>query len=535
MMESKRDDYRIAVYIRLSAADEDTGKGKDESDSIVNQRSLIHRFLDGHPELSKYPRTEFVDDGYSGTDMDRPAFQRMVAALREGRCKAAIAKDLSRYARDYIEMGDYLERLFPSLGVRCIAINDGYDSDDYKGTTGDIGVVMKAIVYDAYSKDISLKEVTGKRQSRKKGRRATGLPPFGYMPDPERKAMDVIDPEAAPIVRRIFDMALEGKGSGEIARALASEGIPTPSAYYRAKHPDTKKYIHTSEKQAWGSQAVLSILRRFSYTGASVGNLRKMPVPCGKSSFKTKKDEWIVVPDMHEAIVSVEEYEKVQESFKGKERGTKKEMKYPLKSLVFCGGCGRRMAKATGCSFYRCQYGSKEKACKTLRSPKEAEMEKTVLEEIKKRMEAVNAKGKSRKNAAKLFQKTKTADEERLSALRNRASFLKQRKLEEYERYCDGLADKETYLRQKAEISRELSECEKAMSETEEKLAEAFLSQGIRSEAEAVCGAFKGEEKLTYDMAHAFVEKLVVKPEGGLEIVWRFKDVFQDDGEESDE
>ena len=125
-------DMRIAVYIRLSNADEETGRGKDESNSVINQRSLIHHFLDSHPELSSYPRTEFVDDGFSGTNMDRPAFQRMVRAIRDGRFNCCITKDFSRFARDYVEMGDYLEQLFPLLKVRYISINDGYDSCDYQ-------------------------------------------------------------------------------------------------------------------------------------------------------------------------------------------------------------------------------------------------------------------------------------------------------------------------------------------------------------------------------------------------------------------
>ena len=147
-------DVRIAIYIRLSMADEETGKSRDESNSIIHQRMLIHHFLDTHPTLSGYPRTEFVDDGFSGTNTDRPAFQRMIAMIKTGQYNLCITKDFSRFARDYIEMGDYLECLFPFLHVRYISINDGYDSDDYKGTTGGLDVVMRSIVYAAYSRDL---------------------------------------------------------------------------------------------------------------------------------------------------------------------------------------------------------------------------------------------------------------------------------------------------------------------------------------------------------------------------------------------
>lgn len=173
---------RIAIYIRLSMADEDTRKHKDESNSIINQRNLIHQFLDRHAELSKCPRIEFVDDGFTGTNMDRPAFQDMIGQIREGRYGVCITKDFSRFSRDYIEIGDYLECVFPFLRVRYISINDGYDSEAYKGTTGGLEVVMRNIVYAAYSKDISAKEVAGKRESMKKGRRASGAPPMVICP-----------------------------------------------------------------------------------------------------------------------------------------------------------------------------------------------------------------------------------------------------------------------------------------------------------------------------------------------------------------
>ena len=238
---------RIAIYIRLSMADEETGKGKSESNSIINQRNLIHRFLDNHRELSAYPRTEFVDDGFTGTNTDRPAFQKMVEAIREGKFSICITKDFSRFSRDYIEMGDYLECLFPFLGVRYISINDGYDSDEYKGTTGGVDVVMRAIVYDAYSKDLSVKAKTGKMQGMKKGHRM-GMPSYGYMPDPDKRAKNVIDPEAAAVVRRIFEAAMKGMGTGEIAKMLNDDGVPAPSAYYRSKYPESRKFGSVSGK-----------------------------------------------------------------------------------------------------------------------------------------------------------------------------------------------------------------------------------------------------------------------------------------------
>jgi len=153
-------DYKIAMYIRLSLADEDTGISKAESDSIGNQRLYLNRYLDENSELANYPRFEFSDDGYTGTNTNRPQFIKMMEKVKSGEINLICVKDFSRFSRDYIEMGNYLECVFPFLGVHFISINDGYNSDDYKGTTGGLEVVMRNIIYAAYSKDLSIKTTT---------------------------------------------------------------------------------------------------------------------------------------------------------------------------------------------------------------------------------------------------------------------------------------------------------------------------------------------------------------------------------------
>ena len=148
---------KLNMYIRLSDADKDL-KFKTESESIANQRALLRRYVDSHSEFRGYEIVEFIDDGYSGTNAARPSFERMIEGLKNGDANVVICKDFSRFFRDYVEIGDYLERIFPFLGVRFISVNDGYDSDEYKGTTAGMEVVMKYIVYSFYSRDLSQKE-----------------------------------------------------------------------------------------------------------------------------------------------------------------------------------------------------------------------------------------------------------------------------------------------------------------------------------------------------------------------------------------
>lgn len=251
----------------------------------------------------------------------------------------------SRFARDYIEMGDYLEYLFPYLGVRYISINDGYDSNNHKGTTGGLDMVMRAIIYDAYSKDLSIKVKSGKEQGRKKGRRVGGYPGYGYMRDPNRRSMDIIDPEAAAVVRRIFEAAIEG--------------ILTPSVYFRRNHPETHKFANVSDKQYWNYDIVRDILKhQYAYTGASVGGTLKKLVPCHKSVVATKAEEWIIVPGMHEAIVTTEEYELAQKIFSDRKFISSDIPSHPLQSIVVCSNCLRVMEWNKRTTRHRCRYGS---------------------------------------------------------------------------------------------------------------------------------------------------------------------------------
>ena len=172
--------------------------------NIGNQRMLINRFLDNHPDLSHCQRSEFADDGYTGTNFHRPQFTQMMEKVKRGEIDLICVKDFSRFSRDYIETGNYLECTFPFMDVRFISINDGYDSDDYKGTTGGLEVVMRSIIYAAYSKDLSVKTTSAKIQMMKQGKYVGGYAPYGYVLHPTIRNKLAVDPEAADVIRRIF-------------------------------------------------------------------------------------------------------------------------------------------------------------------------------------------------------------------------------------------------------------------------------------------------------------------------------------------
>ncbi len=222
----------IAAYQRISRADGDLGKdGKDKSNSIENQKELIQRYISCKESLQNVPVMDFVDDGYTGSNFDRPGFQQMMDGVRNGKIDTIIVKDLSRFGRDYIGVGEYMEQIFPLLGVRLIAINDNYDSNNYKGTTLGMDVVVSNLVNTMYCRDAGKKLRTANQVKWRKGITTASAAPFGYQFDPDKKGAFIIDLPAAKIVRRIFDLAILGLGTREIAMMLNDENVPVPSVW----------------------------------------------------------------------------------------------------------------------------------------------------------------------------------------------------------------------------------------------------------------------------------------------------------------
>ena len=337
---------KIALYIRLSVEDQ---MKKDESESIINQRYFLNDFLDRNDEFKSFKREEYVDDGYTGTNEKRPSFQRMLEEVKSGKINAIIVKDLSRFMRDYISLGDYLENIFPFLGIRFIAINDGYDSAKEKGNGTDLDIQFKGLLYDFYTKDISQKVKTVTTELKKQGKFLAWSPPFGYMKDPDDKHNIIIDEKTAWIVRKVYDLALTGLASRKIAAVMNEENIPTPNE--RKKELTNMDYEYnivssdTRDAPTWTNGTVVDILSNENYTGTYVFNMQEKSVLTPGSFKFNPKEEWGRVYDHHEAIVSREEFERVQairgnNSFlKGKNTDYPWRKHSPLQGFVRCPTC----------------------------------------------------------------------------------------------------------------------------------------------------------------------------------------------------
>ncbi len=337
--------FSTAIYVRLSI--ENSGKD-DDGDSIANQISFCKAYLAEHTDLKLCGIYE--DNGEKGTNFDRPEFKRMMDDIRNGKIKCVLVKDLSRFGRDYIEAGEYLEKIFPFMGIRFISITDGYDSltcDDAEGT---LMIPLKNMINDVYAKDISRKIITSFRARQEKGEFLPAFAPYGYVKSKEVAYRYEIDQETAPYVRMIYEWKADCVSHNEICKRLNEMGAVTPArrkvdlGIWRAE-----KYKNT----VWFGRTIIDILKNPTYTGCIVYGRIPKSLYEGIKMHRAPEEEWRYVPDAHEPIISQELFDKVQKMFADRAKSFKAKMdkNAPLRELVtnhfkgkiYCGDCGKRM------------------------------------------------------------------------------------------------------------------------------------------------------------------------------------------------
>ena len=331
---------RTAGYMRLSREDGD----KMESDSIKNQRELIKEYVAQNKDLVF--AGEYVDDGYTGTNYDRPSFQRLMEDIKAGKINCIIVKDLSRLGRNYIETGRYLEKIFPFLGIRFISILDHYDSASDSNEADQIILPFKNLINDAYCRDMSTKIRSQLDVKRKNGKFIGSFACYGYRKDPNDINHLLVDPYAANIVRLVFRRKLEGYNSQRIAEELNEMGVLPPAEYKRSQGYNYDCGYRTGNNPKWEVVSVNRILTNEMYTGTMVqGKNSKINYKI-KQSREVPQEEWIRVAGMHEAIISRDQFEEVQRllSFDTRTAPEKKEV-YLFSGLVICGSCGQNMVR----------------------------------------------------------------------------------------------------------------------------------------------------------------------------------------------
>jgi len=306
---------------------------KEESNSIIMQRILLHRYVEEH--FTDYELHEFCDDGYTGTNFERPGMQDMLEQVRNGGIDCIIVKDFSRFARDYIELGSYLEQIFPFLGVRFISVNDNYDSKDYQGSIADIDVNFKNLLYDLYSKDLSGKVRSSLVVRKEQGQYISANTPFGYEKDPKDRHALLIAEEEAEVVRRIFALTVEGYTSTGIARLFNETHVKTPIEFKIEKGKTSR--VPKGDRFLWNSSTICQILRNEIYIGNIVQKKYEKDFVGGKNHIKPR-EEWLTGYNHHEPIIDKELFAEVQKG-RGMKRNPQHNPTHPLTGKLICGCC----------------------------------------------------------------------------------------------------------------------------------------------------------------------------------------------------
>ncbi|MFR3766978.1 MAG: recombinase family protein [Blautia sp.] len=328
-------EYSAALYIRLSREDGD----KEESDSVVNQKKILTGYLKDQSDIRYYDL--YVDDGYTGTNFERPGFRRMLEDIQAGLVNCVVVKDLSRFGRDYIDSGYYLERVFPEQGVRFVSVTDGIDS---LRQSYDMLLPIKNIFNEQYARDISRKIQATMRAKQRAGEFIGAFACYGYRKDPCNRNHLIIDEYAASVVRKIFALFLNGKSKQEIAELLNKEGILCPSEYKRQCGQNYRNGIKTEISSGWTYATVHCMLKNEVYTGAMVQGKKVQNMRSRQRTINRK--DWIIVPDTHEAVISKEIWERTQKLLQQNSRTVaEKYEKGIFSGLLFCGKCKKTMVQ----------------------------------------------------------------------------------------------------------------------------------------------------------------------------------------------
>ena len=521
--------YRMAAYCRLSKDDGENGV----SESIENQKKMIMEYVSKSHDLEI--ADTYIDDGYSGLYFEnRPEFQRMMEDIYKGRIQGVITKDISRLGREHIETSNYIERVFPSLGVRYIAILDGVDSAYHRNEEL---AQFKTLFNDMYCRDISKKIRGALTAQKKRGQFMSGFAPYGYRKDPEDKHHFLIDEEAAKVVQRIFQMYLEGYSINGIAKKLNDEGILTPSEYKRKVQG--LNYANSLEKagvKGWGYPSVHTILKNRVYTGAMVQHKSE------KISYKVKKhrsipeEEQYIVEGMHDAIISKDTFQLVQELKKKRKKipvfQSEGEKVNAYAGILVCGDCGYNLQRVTCRDGYECgAYHSKGNAICYSHFIKKEVLDSVVKYEIQRQAELA-LKERDKDELLKAADRRKTmirhreALEIKIERLKKELQSVQGYKKKTYENYLEEILDREEYLFYHEEYEQKEKEIRKKIQLAEEE-RESFSEDEFYEKWMEKFIKYGELEEVTREIVTELIDKIVIYGDKSMDIVFRYQSPYE--------
>lgn len=515
---------RAMAYYRLSKED----KSKAISDSIENQRKLIREYIERHENISLV--REVYDDGYTGTNYNRPGFVAVMEAVEAGEIDCLIVKDLSRLGREYIETGTYLEKIFPALGIRFIAINDDYDTDNPKQSDS-LMVPMKNLMNETYCRDLSNKLRRQFVVQRNNGEWVGPYVSYGYCKDPEDKHRLIVDEYAAGIVREIFQAKVEGYSQVAIANTLNAEGILAPSEYKKQYGINYKSGFQTAAKAAWCAPMVTNILKNRIYVGDLIQGKRGTPNFKIKVMRERKQEEWSIVENNHEAIIDPLLFEAVQKVMsRDTRRSPKEEALLPLAGVIFCADCERSMVRRSVTRakkkffYYVCSTNKRSNGCSS-HSIEQTKLETAVLNALRMQIKTVveldvlltsiqaNSLHTARMKKVQVQIQTK---EKELDGYKDFKSRL-------IEALNDDLIDRDEFTMMRDKYRRLEEECSAAIESLYQKLSD--LSTGGSTERSWVEQYAKYQDltELSREAVVALIDKVKVYDDKRIEIAFNYR------------
>lgn len=519
--------YNALAYYRLSKED----GANHESDSIANQRKLIRSFVQNNPNIHLVGEAQ--DDGYTGTNFDRPGFQTVLDAIQSKKVNCVIVKDLSRLGREYIEMGKYLEMIFPSFGVRFIAINDDVDSVNYNAGD-DIIIPIKNIMNESYCRELSKKLRNQFRIQRSNGEFLGAFASYGYCKSPDDKHKLVVDDYAAEVVKGIFSLKFQGYNQQSIADFLNNEQVLPPAEYKRSLGLSYKSGFKTSTTAKWNVMTLNRILKNPIYLGTLVQGKRGTPNYKIKKMRVREERDWVIVENNHEAIIDPLMFRIVQKMLQRDTRtAPQNETVYPLSGLVFCPDCNAAMLRRSVkrgkkiFSYYVCSTHKKGKGCSS-HSFEQGQLESTVLRAISKQVdmiveteELLKAIGQSRIEEAHI-KRLDLAIAQKNKDLDNYKDF----RMKLYEALKDDLIDHDEYdiMREKySRLIEETSGAIRTLNEEKNQSLAVFSSDNWMTLSEK----FRGISKLTREAAVSMIDRIYIFEDKRIKIDFNYRNELE--------
>ena len=530
--------YQTAIYARLSRED-----NLSNSDSIENQIALLERYIDARPYLQL--ADIFADNGFTGTDFERPEWQRLMEAVQQRKINCIIVKDLSRLGRNYIETGEFLEKICPFFGIRFIAVNDNFDTDTAEAN-GQLSVSLSNIINDYYAKDISRKVTSALRSKMEKGEYIGSWEKYGYVKSPENKNQLIVNPETAPVVRMIYQWRSEGMSYMGINKRLNDMGIPSPGQY-KADRGIVTNNNQKPRKILWNKHMVTDILKDITYLGHLAQRKTTQCLYAGIPFSRTEEQDWILVENTHEAIIEPELFEKVQainekaaaaqKANRGKYDHLPKAKNIYGKKFT-CADCGSVMKLVRSFSTnkdkvyftFKCpaheEHGAR--AC-TAKRMRKADVDEAVLSSIKAQFElfldcreALDSLLKAKKKQVKKAGKSDQAKELKKQLEKKKSVFSGL-----YRDLREGLIDDQDYAQTReilmediSRLEKQLAELKSAKAEYEEPLQEAKIW-------ETLIEKYAHAEEISEELADAMIESMQMNGDNSLSIQFRYMDSFQ--------